>query len=218
MLQKCRREILSRLIQPCGLKYSPAAAANGCYMSRLIQPCGLKWLPHVPLAPALCRGLYSLVDWNKRLALTGLMIWVEARTALWVENRTRLTMMRNRICRGLYSLVDWNWKSTNRIHVGRVEAYTALWIEMMLLLEKRHLCLSRLIQPCGLKYGGGLVHDWRARRGLYSLVDWNKALASVGSRIEVEAYTALWIEIQTAQMFYLHRPVEAYTALWIEMP
>ena len=77
---------VSRLIQPRGLKCKPYYSGRAAQVSRLIQPRGLKYTQRARYAAVLCRGLYSLVDWN----------WTEARG------------IRTHYSRSLYSLVDWN--------------------------------------------------------------------------------------------------------------
>ena len=125
----------------------------------------------------MCRGLYSLVDWNASIHPVTASCIVEAYTASWIEISnlwshaskpppSRLIQPRGLKCgfpydgyqriqgRGLYSLVDWNTH----------------W---------RTVCSAL---PC---------------RGLYSLVDWNKMELGHWWYQKVEAYTASWIEIST---------------------
>ena len=143
------------------------------------------------------RGLYSLVDWNtyKIGGYTGayveaytaswieIALWlrskefqfVEAYTASWIEMAPQIFKPSGRLSRGLYSLVDWN---------------KAVWD------DKSVVDTSRLIQPRGLKYGVIRSHVWMDSRGLYSLVDWNvQQREEAMHRMEVEAYTASWIEM-----------------------
>ena len=54
--------ILSRLIQPRGLKFKSRKVMKRYLMSRLIQPRGLKSYMNLTTAILQCRGLYSLVD------------------------------------------------------------------------------------------------------------------------------------------------------------
>ena len=47
-----------------------------------------------------------------------------------------------------------------------------------------------------MKYGVIRSHVWMDSRGLYSLVDWNvQQREEAMHRMEVEAYTASWIEM-----------------------
>ena len=108
MILKICYILLSRLIQPCGLKYIVQYFSEIFLKSRLIQPCGLKW--------------YITININ---GITP----VEAYTALWIEicfvkllsndrSASRLIQpcglkcsywqpsYKSGVRRGLYSLVD----------------------------------------------------------------------------------------------------------------
>ena len=163
--------------------------------SRLIQPRGLKYARIMNPVPLLCRGLYSLVDWNKTKICEKTLYNVEAYTASWIEIsyiRQNPFLLRSRLIqpRGLKYC-----QCASHVTSLSVEAYTASWIEMHLQRGITHKMESRLIQPRGLKYICLRFVLPLLRRGLYSLVDWNihPSIATALSR--VEAYTASWIEI-----------------------
>ena len=145
----------------------------------------------------LCRGLYSLVDWNivheaqlktfHRRGLYSLVDWndaeghgngsssqVEAYTASWIEIAVLQLALKERWSRGLYSLVDWNIFLILFARKIPVEAYTASWIE----IPKSCSILSR---SCVEAYTASWIEiiasnpstGFLSSRGLYSLVDWN---------------------------------------------
>ena len=120
--------------------------------SRLIQPRGLKSYCSMLVDNGMCRGLYSLVDWNACAPKTGttrrsrglysLVDWNTRETAEIIRNRGR----------GLYSLVDWNCKECPQSGSGRGRGLYSLvdWN----VPDSRGEKMSQ-------------------SRGLYSLVDWN---------------------------------------------
>ena len=102
--------------------------------------------------------------------------------------------------------MDWNALShAPFLENSIVEAYVASWIEIQI----SHLPLMQDSRRglCGLV-------DWNIndlnhsignnRRGLCGLVDWNEIITFNDSIINVEAYTALWIEI--VALWHIHRP------------
>ena len=100
----------------------------------------------------ICRGLYSLVDWNGAVAMyhgtrpgRGLYSLVD-----WNIDFER--DIPGNAGRGLYSLVDWNTADGKPGYKKAVEAYTASWIEISSWYYTVNNTASRLIQPRGLKW------------------------------------------------------------------
>ena len=173
--KKSSCHIVSRLIQPRGLKFKTSLFINNIIGSRLIQPRGLKYPVHSTICHSLKsrliqprglkygimisekrgslgRGLYSLVDWNHQgstyLQYTpgrGLYSLVD-----W--NIVRFMVQCYNPSRGLYSLVDWNmdaWTVFNNLTVSRLIQPRGLKFPSV--LQPGPEGQSRLIQPRGLK-------------------------------------------------------------------
>ena len=123
--------IMSRLIQPRGLKYIPAYRKHLRFRSRLIQPRGLKytWMRKS-----------KIVAESRLIQPRGLKYWipaigilrkiVEAYTASWIEMSLICFDTLHSKGRGLYSLVDWNNVRLLPPNIFYVEAYVASWIEI----------------------------------------------------------------------------------------
>ena len=121
----------------------------------------------------ICRGLYSLVDWNGAVAmyhgtrpgrgLYSLVDWnidferdIPGNAGRGLYSLVDWNFLSDVDCqvsarRGLYSLVDWNIVGAGLFPVISVEAYTASWIEIPQTGNQDIKRQSRLIQPRGLK-------------------------------------------------------------------
>ena len=209
-------------------------------LSRLMQPRGLKYTAwHTDLS-SLGRGLCSLVDWNSiglmiisgrlRRGLCSLVDWnlfrcsgfrcaasVEAYAASWIEIhksvRCYLPLSVEAYAASWIEMVQ----SCIELFEREVEAYAASWIEIIVCRSFTPKLESRLMQPRGLKsetlstFVKGMCRglcslvDWNTlgesvvnsgvRRGLCSLVDWNHKITVFPHIQHVEAYAASWIEI-----------------------
>ena len=105
------------------------------------------------------------------------------------------------------------------LDIFAVEAYTASWIEMSAWTNLNFPLSSKPIRLRGLKcdkHASDVVKIYG--RSLYGFVDWNlKKLQARSLGIQVEAYTASWIEIILNPYYKALGIVEAYTASWIEI-
>ena len=110
--------------------------------------------------------------WERRLRIKSRLI--QPRGLKWEASRPALRWSG----RGLYSLVDWNMTIRQASAEGQVEAYTASWIEIN--SNTGVLNPGNSVEAYTASWIEIFFRLWKiifvSRRGLYSLVDWNKAL------------------------------------------
>ena len=105
------------------------------------------------------------------------------------------------LSRGLCGLVDWN--TTWIVNLVRNRTSRLMWprgLKYVFCQGSRRIGGSRLMWPRGLKFFIHQIKTDEQRRGLCGLVDWNEIITFNDSIINVEAYTASWIEIHPPKL------------------
>ena len=170
----------------------------------------------------LCRSLYGFVDWNRKIqchradtesrSLYGFVDWNYS-ICLCINGFSR---------RSLYGFVDWNCSATSSQCASAVEAYTASWIEIYRVFSSVSLIPVEAYTASWIEIYPSHLWDrglrskpirlrglkWCTRSSLCSRVAKSKPIRLRGLKyinnafiphlFMVEAYTASWIEIQSA--------------------